>query len=156
MDGDGRTGPVWGQEQRGRPPLHQTAILLQERHPRLSWSLGRGQFDTSDTGSPYSIHFGPVQFEILKHSGTVPSILSSSACKCSKSFLTGQRDAASASGSHVEPDWPRWSQPAPLAAHQQHPCVGRRPRPRQVGGHHINLAAGTQMNSNRPCMHYRA
>lgn len=131
MDGDGRAGPVWEQEQCGRPPLHQTAVLLPERHSGLSWSLGRGQCDSSH---PFILKD---QFSLSLYSLTPYSLTVLQFClhqlDC-RSFLTGQRDAASASGSHVEPDWPRWSQPAPLAAHQQHPRVGRRPRPRQVGG----------------------
>lgn len=45
LDGDGRAGPVWGEEQCGRPPLHQTAVLLQEGHTGLSWRVGGGQCD---------------------------------------------------------------------------------------------------------------
>lgn len=62
LDGDGRARPVWGQEQRGRPPLHQTAVLLQERHPRLSWSLGRGECHSSDVCPPHQ--FYRVEYEI--------------------------------------------------------------------------------------------
>lgn len=73
LDGDGRAGPVWGQEQRGRPPLHQTAVLLQERHPRLGWSLGRGQCCSPDAGAPHSkrsIELEPVEFKSLRQSTT--------------------------------------------------------------------------------------
>lgn len=183
MDGDGRAGPVWGQEQCGRPPLHQTAVLLPERHSGLSWSLGRGQCDSSH---PFILKD---QFSLSLYSLTPYSLTVLQFClhqlDC-RSFLTGQRDAASASGSHVEPDWPRWSQSAPLAAHQQHPRVGRRPRPRQVGGRrsqtwlrklrgywirtfqscHMRDDGRDEMqtwprlqehvNSDRPCMHSRA
>lgn len=60
-----------------------------------------------------------------------------SALSCGSSIfdvaLLGQGDALSAPGSHVDPGRPGRSQPAPLSANQQHPCVGSRPRPRQVG-----------------------
>lgn len=48
-------------------------------------------------------------------------------------YLAGQRDAFSASGSHVNSCWPWWSQLAPLSANQQHPCLGCWQRPWQVG-----------------------
>lgn len=49
-------------------------------------------------------------------------------------ILIGQRDAAGSPRPHVDSRRPWWSQPAALTANQQHPCVGRRPRPRQVQG----------------------
>lgn len=49
LDGDGWTGPERGEEQCGRPPLHQAAVLLQEGHTRLSGCLGRGECGGRDS-----------------------------------------------------------------------------------------------------------
>lgn len=143
LDGDGGTGPVRGQEQRGRPPLHPAAVLLQEGHPRLRRGVGRGQCDHKDTCGKHRLllFFPPSVFgfstseeaKVLSHQEVVKQSVPSDGSFIFDVTPPGQGDALGAAGSHVDPGGPRRSQPAPLSANQQHPCVGGGPRPRQVG-----------------------